>query len=106
MKMEVLIKEKPIFDNYKEERLYRKQKLAAAFRMFSICGFDEGLAGHITARDPKYKNCFWVNPVGVHFSQIKVSNLSLVKEDGELLEGEPINAAAFAIHSRIHYKTR
>jgi len=34
------------------ERLYRKQRLAAAFRLFSKCGFDEGVAGHITARDP------------------------------------------------------
>ena len=35
-----------------QERLHRKQKLAAAFRLFSRFGFDEGVAGHITARDP------------------------------------------------------
>jgi ribulose-5-phosphate 4-epimerase/fuculose-1-phosphate aldolase len=27
--------------------------LAAAFRLFSRFGFDEGVAGHITARDPE-----------------------------------------------------
>lgn len=39
----------------------------------------------------------------MHFSQISVSDLILVNEDGEVVEGdEPINAAAFAIHSEIH----
>ncbi len=39
----------------------------------------------------------------MHFSQIKVSDLILVDEDGLVVEGdEPINTAAFAIHSAIH----
>lgn len=39
----------------------------------------------------------------MHFSQIKVSDLILVNEDGEVVIGDqPINAAAFAIHSEIH----
>lgn len=39
----------------------------------------------------------------MHFSQICVSDLVLVNEDGEVVIGdEPINAAAFAIHSEIH----
>lgn len=39
----------------------------------------------------------------MHFSLIKVSDLILVNEDGEVVEGdEPINGAAFAIHSEIH----
>ena len=41
------------FDDPAEERLHRKQRLAAAFRLFSKFGFDEGVAGHITARDPE-----------------------------------------------------
>src|SRR5438445_37874 len=53
-----------------QERTHRKQRLAAAFRLFSKCGFDEGVAGHITARDPEDANRFWVNPFGMHFSQI------------------------------------
>ena len=35
-----------------EERAERKTKLAAALRTFGRFGFDEGVAGHITARDP------------------------------------------------------
>ena len=33
--------------------------VAAAFRLFSRCGFDEGMAGHIRARDPQHTNSFW-----------------------------------------------
>ena len=42
-----------VFDSPEQERLHRKQRLAAAFRLFSKFGFDEGVAGHITARDPE-----------------------------------------------------
>ena len=102
MKMEIFRPEPPSFGSSKEERLHIKQRLAAAFRLFSRFGFDEGVAGHITARDPEHRDCFWVNPFALHFSQIKASNLSLVNHKGEVLEGQPCNAAAFAIHSRIH----
>jgi hypothetical protein len=42
----------PTFATLAEERQYRKQRLAGAFRLFSRFGFDEGVAGHVTARDP------------------------------------------------------
>jgi len=93
----------PDFSTIEEERLHRKQRLAAAFRLFARYGFDEGPAGHITARDPEDAHHFWVNPLGVHFSQIKVSDLLRVDADGEVVEGTlPLNRAAFAIHSRVH----
>ena len=38
----------PQYDNLEDERLYRKQHLAAAFRVFAERGFDEGVAGHIS----------------------------------------------------------
>src|SRR5438067_7208053 len=86
-----------------EERLHRKQRLAAGFRLFSRFGFDEGVAGHITARDPEMTDCFWVNPFGMHFGHIRVSDLLLVNHAGEVVQGDrPVNAAAFAIHSQIH----
>lgn len=95
--------EPPSFTSLKEERLYRKQRLAAAFRLFSRCGFDEGIAGHITARDPENPEHFWVNPFGKHFGLMRVSDLILVNRDGEVIEGDrPINQAAFAIHSQVH----
>lgn len=97
------IRSYPNFSNPEDERLYRKQHLAAAFRVFADRGFDEGVAGHISVRDPVDPTTFWLNPLSMHFSQIKVSDLILVDEDGIVVEGEePINAAAFAIHSEIH----
>src|SRR5215470_4032125 len=83
-----------------QERLHRKQELAAAFRIFGRFGFSEGVAGHITARDPKHLDRFWVNPFGMNFSQIKVSDLILVDHEGNVVEGDrPVNRAAFCIHS-------
>ena len=93
----------PRFDDLASERRHRKQRLAAAFRLFGHRGFDEGLAGHITVRDPEYPERFWVNPLGMSFRRIRVKDLLLVDEHGEVLKGDwPLNQAAFAIHSQIH----
>jgi len=61
----------PKFTDKYEEREYLKGRLAAAFRIFGKYGFDEGVAGHITLRDPVHPDCFWVNPFGNAFSLIK-----------------------------------
>src|SRR6476660_10400758 len=95
--------EPPTFSSVAEERQHRKERLAAALRLFSRFGFDEGVAGHITARDPELTDHFWVNPFGMHFGHIRVSDLMLVRHDGTVVEGDrPLNQAAFAIHSQIH----
>jgi ribulose-5-phosphate 4-epimerase/fuculose-1-phosphate aldolase len=102
-KMYTDLPQPPVFATVREERLHRKQRLAAAFRLFSKFGFDEGVVGHITARDPEFTDTFWVNPFGLHFSLIKASDLIRVDHTGKVVEGgRPVNAAAFAIHSRIH----
>src|SRR5258705_13626163 len=86
-----------------QERLHRKQNLAAAFRLFSRFGFSEGVAGHITARDPELPDHFWVNPFGIDFSLIRASDLLLVNDTGDVVQGRyPVNQAAFAIHSQVH----
>jgi ribulose-5-phosphate 4-epimerase/fuculose-1-phosphate aldolase len=93
----------PTFTCVGEERLHRKQRLAAALRLFAKYGFDEGVAGHITARDPEFLDSFWVNPFGMHFGEIKATDLIRVNHLGDVVEGEhPVNEAAFAIHSQIH----
>jgi len=93
----------PEFDDVEEHRQHLKQRLAAAFRLFGKFGFSEGVAGHITARDPELPDHFWVNPFAVDFSLIKASDLLLVNHDGEVVQGDyAVNAAAFAIHSQVH----
>jgi len=93
----------PKFDNVEDERRYRKQHLAAAFRLFGHFGFDEGAAGHITARDPELLDHFWVNPLGMNLKMITLRDLLLVNHRGEIVDGNwPLNGAAFAINSEIH----
>lgn len=94
----------PQFNSVEEERTDRKNRLTATFRLFGKFGFDEGVAGHVTVRDPEFSDHFWVNPFGVSFKQMKVSDLILVNHDGDIVEGKHtlLNQAAFAIHSRIH----
>ena len=98
-KPHTLVTDRPV----EQERLWRKQRLALAFRIFGRLGFDEGVAGHITARDPEHTDQFWVNPFGLSFKLITVDDLILVDHDGTIVEGDwPVNQAAFAIHSAIH----
>ena len=93
----------PTFETVEDERRHRQERLAAAFRLFAHYGFDEGVAGHITVRDPEFSDCFWVNPFGMYFGHIRVSDLLLVNHKGEVIEGDrPVNGAAFAIHSQVH----
>jgi ribulose-5-phosphate 4-epimerase/fuculose-1-phosphate aldolase len=93
----------PEFDDVAAERQHLKERLAASFRLFGRFGFDEGVAGHITARDPEHADRFWVNPFGMSFKQVRASDLICVDHDGTVVEGDwPVNAAAFAIHSQVH----
>ena len=93
----------PTFATVEEERLERKQKLAGALRIFGRLGFGEGVAGHITVRDPEFPDCFWVNPFGKSFRLMTVSDLLLVNHSGEVVYGDqPVNRAAFVIHAAIH----
>ncbi len=95
----------PKFASLEAERKDRKRKLVSAYRLFGKFGFDEGVAGHITVRDPEFRDQLWVNPMGVSFKQIKVSDLLRVSHDGEVLEGHGLlNGAAYTIHSAIHAK--
>ncbi|KAH6999335.1 class II aldolase and Adducin domain-containing protein [Ilyonectria destructans] len=95
----------PKFTDPLEERQYLKGRLALAFRIFAKLGFDEGVAGHITVRDPVEPTSFWVNPFGVAWPILKASDLIRVNSEGKIVEGGPVkllNAAAYMIHHAIH----
>ncbi len=93
----------PTFSSVDDERQHRKQRLAAAFRIFSRLGYDEGIAGHISARDPELVDHFWVNPFARWFGHLRACDLVLVDERGNVVEGEArVNTAAFVIHSQVH----
>ncbi|TDB96310.1 class II aldolase/adducin family protein [Actinomadura sp. 7K534] len=103
MPTDLIFRLPPAFDDVADERRHRKERLTAALRIFGKFGFEEGVAGHITARDPERTDHFWVNPFGMSFKHIKVSDLILVNHQGQVVEGRyPVNEAAFAIHSQVH----
>jgi ribulose-5-phosphate 4-epimerase/fuculose-1-phosphate aldolase len=91
------------FDSIDDERTHVKAKLAGALRIFGRFGFGEGVAGHITVRDPEHRDHFWVNPFGMSFRHIRASDLILVNHDGEVVYGShAVNRAAFVIHAAVH----
>ncbi|WP_329062793.1 class II aldolase/adducin family protein [Amycolatopsis sp. NBC_01480] len=93
----------PQFESVEEERRHRKQRLAGALRVFGRLGYDEGVAGHITVRDPGEPDTFWVNPFGVSFGRISVRDLVRVDSKGDVVEGtRAVNRGAFVIHGAIH----
>jgi len=90
--------------NIQEERAERKMKLASAFRVFAHLGFDEGVAGNITVRDPEFTDTFWLNPFGHYFGTICVSDLIRVDKRGNIVEGpdSDVNESALILHGQIH----
>jgi len=79
-------------------------ELAACYRIFDMLGWTEMIFNHITLRVPGPEPRFLINPFGLHYSEVKASNLVLVDPDGNVLRdsGWPINRAGFVIHSAIH----
>jgi len=93
----------PVHDSVVDERAYRKERLAGALRIFGRFGYEDGVSGHITARDPEFTDCFWVNPFGVPFAHVTAGDLILVNGDGQVVVGRyHVNQAAFAVHAQVH----
>ena len=93
----------PKFNNVADERRHLKERLVAACRAFALQGFDYGFAGHLTIRDPEHPSLYWTNPMAIHFSQVKVSNLILADHEGKVVQGRhAINRAGFVLHAAVH----
>ena len=93
----------PRFDSKAAERTHLLQRLAAACRVFGRRGFSEGLLGHITMRDPELPDHFWVNPVGVAMTRVKVSDLVQVNHQGQVVRGSAmVNPVGLLLHTAIH----
>lgn len=95
--------QRPVFSDHASEREYRKTHLVAACRAFAMHHLDYGFAGHLTIRDPEFPDLYWTNPMAVHFSQVRLSNLILVNHHGEVVEGRHgVNRAGFVLHAAVH----
>jgi ribulose-5-phosphate 4-epimerase/fuculose-1-phosphate aldolase len=85
--------------------LWRKRQLVIGLRLLSQAGLDEGIAGHITARDVFDPDALWVNPLARRFSTVRVRDLVLVDRRGNVIQGDGrVNRAAYAIHAAVHHQ--
>ncbi|AZK96030.1 class II aldolase/adducin family protein [Streptomyces tsukubensis] len=93
----------PVHDTPAAERAHRKERLAGALRILGRYGCEDGVSGHLTARDPELADCFWVNPFGLPFSLVTPADLVLANARGQVVDGQRhINQAAFAVHAAVH----
>lgn len=81
-----------------------RQQLAACYRIFAHFGWDELIYNHISLRVPGEDHAFLINPFGLHYTEVKASNLVKIDIDGNTLDGSPypVNRAGFVQHSVFH----
>ena len=83
-----------------------QKDLAATFRWTARLNMNEAVANHFSACVPGSTN-FYVNKAGIHFSQIKASDLILItKENINEFKDKPeiVDSTALNIHGTIHEK--
>jgi ribulose-5-phosphate 4-epimerase/fuculose-1-phosphate aldolase len=92
--------EAPMTDAERKARV----ELAAAYRIFDMLGWTETIFNHITVRVPGPEVRFLINPFGLHYSEVKASNLILIDLEGNPVRETkwPVNRAGFVVHSAIH----
>jgi len=85
-----------------------QKNLAATFRWTARLNMHEGVANHFSACVPESSTEFYVNKAGIHFSQIKASDLILVtKKNIKELKNKPeiVDPTAINIHSAFMKKS-
>ena len=84
-----------------------QKDLAATFRWTARLNMHEGVANHFSACVPGSSTDFYVNKAGVHFSQIKASDLILVtKENINDLKNKPELIDPTAINYSWYYSSK
>jgi hypothetical protein len=83
----------PKFDSHTAQRQWILEHLAGAFRVFGREGYAEGIAGHLSVRDPGFSDRFWINPLAVHFSMMRVSDLICFDMQGNVVGGNRVGIA-------------
>ena len=79
-------------------------ELAACYRIFDYMGWTELIYNHITVKLPGDEEHFLINPYGLHYSEVKASNLVKVDIQGNVVEETDyaVNPAGIIIHTAIH----
>ena len=79
-------------------------QLAACYRIFDYMGWSEMIYNHITVKIPGDDEHFLINPYGLHYTEVKASNLVKVDIQGNKVDDSPyaVNPAGLVIHTAIH----
>lgn len=80
-----------------------RRGLVTALRTLGALGFSHGLAGYFSAVDPRRPDHYWVNALGVDFTQTQVEDLLLVGPEGQVVSGQgTLNPSVDALHGELH----
>ncbi|MCB5910256.1 class II aldolase/adducin family protein [Streptomyces pinistramenti] len=80
-----------------------RQSLVEAIHLLAALGYSEGLAGHVSVRDPEDDNAYWVNPFGLDFHHVTPDDLLLVGSEGTVLRGTgDLNPSVDPLHGELH----
>lgn len=81
-----------------------RQQLAACYRVFDLLGWTELIFNHISLRVPDEPRHFLINPFGLHYREVRASNLVKVDVDGRIVGPSewPVNPAGLTPHATIH----
>jgi ribulose-5-phosphate 4-epimerase/fuculose-1-phosphate aldolase len=87
-----------------EEEWQARTDLAACYRIFAHLGWTELIYNHITLRLAGPETHFLINPFGLHYSEVRASNLVKIDLDGNIVGASnwPVNPAGFTVHAAIH----
>lgn len=75
-------------------------ELALLARMLFREGYDDHLAGHITARQPD--GTLLVNPWGLTWDELRASDIMRIDRAGTVLEGKWTVTPAITLHTELH----
>jgi ribulose-5-phosphate 4-epimerase/fuculose-1-phosphate aldolase len=91
-------------DRFSPDEWEARVQLAAAYRIFDHLGWTELIYNHISLRVPGPQAHFLINPFGLHYSEVRASNLVKVDVAGDIVGHSdwPINPAGFTFHGAIH----
>src|SRR5262249_22301856 len=77
--------------------------LAAALRACGRMGLIEAVANHFSVKLPGHDDLFLVNPEGVHWSELRASDLIVVDTAGNKIAGAgKLRQVAFVLHGVLH----
>ncbi len=79
--------------------------LAAALRLAAHFGLNEAIDNHFSYAVPGKDDRFLLNPYGLHWSEVRASDILEVDAEGKVVAGDgEAEVTAFCIHSRIHLR--